>query len=319
MARFHYGGQAVMEGVMMRGKHHVAVAVRDPAGEIVTHEEALSSAIHTHPAGRWPFIRGIVMLWDTLNLGIRMLLFSANVALSADEGGEPLDEQIPEGVMWGFLAVSLGMGVALFFLIPLLLINQVDRYISSSLLSNIVEGVIRLAMLVGYLYVIGKWPDISRVFAYHGAEHKTINAYEAGTPLEPDAVQKHSTAHERCGTSFLLIVVTLSVVIFSFLGRPPLLLRILSRVVLIPVIAGISYELLKLSAAHRGKAWVRALIAPSLALQRLSTREPDRGMLEVAIVALKRVQAADASERALETSKGVSSLSPGSVDTGGDG
>ena len=178
-----------MEGVMMRGKHHVAVAVRDPAGEIVTHEEALSSAIHTHSAGRWPFIRGIVMLWDTLNLGIRMLLFSASVALSADEGGEPLDEQIPEGVMWGFLAVSLGMGVALFFLIPLLLINQVDHYISSSLLSNIVEGVIRLAMLVGYLYVIGKWPDISRVFAYHGAEHKTINAYEAG--LKASALQAY--------------------------------------------------------------------------------------------------------------------------------
>ena len=209
------------------------------------------------------------------------------------------------------------MGVGLFMVLPSLLVGLLN--IPSEWLSSLLEGIVRLLLIVGYIWSVGHLPDIARVFAYHGAEHKTINAYEAGIPLEPDAVGKHSTAHERCGTSFLLIVVTLSVVIFSFLGRPPLLLRILSRVVLIPVIAGMSYELLKLSAAHKGKAWVRALIAPSLALQRLSTREPDRGMLEVAIVALKRVLAADASERALETSKGVSSLSPGSVGTGGDG
>ena len=280
-----------MEGVMMRGRDVVALAVRKPSGEIVVHTEPLTGLLY---ASRWmklPFLRGLVRLWDALILGTRMLLLSANLALV--ESGEGAELTGP--LAWGTLALSLGMGVTIFFLIPAFLVSFLDVYMSSSLLSNTLEGAIRLGILVGYLGLMGRLPDVRRLFAYHGAEHKTINAYEDGASLEPEVVSAYSSAHLRCGTSFLLVVVVLTVLLFAFLGRPPLLLRLASRMLLLPLIAGISYEVIRFSAAHRTNFLIRLLLAPNLALQRLSTREPDESMLEVAITALKRVLAGEGS------------------------
>ena len=284
MGKFNYGGQAVIEGVMMRGAKHMVVAVRNPAGEIIIHSEPLNTKIYGGLISKLPFLRGIVMLWDALVLGMRALLFSADVALEEEE------VEFKGPIAWGSVAFSLVIGIAVFSLGPLFLIGLVDRYIVSPLVSNILEGLVRLAFFLIYVYVISLIPDIRRVFAYHGAEHKTINAYEDGAPLKPDAVKAYSTAHPRCGTGFLLVFAVVSIFVFSLLGRPPLVLRILSRLVLIPVIAGLTYELIKFSAAHRDNPLIRgAILAPSLALQRLTTREPDESMLEVAITALQRL------------------------------
>jgi uncharacterized protein YqhQ len=286
-SEFHYGGQAVIEGVMIRGQKNMAVAVRDPEGQIVVHAEPLTAGIYTSPMGRWPLVRGLVMLWDTLVLGIRTLMFSADVALGEEE------VEFSGPIAWGTIAISLIAAVAIFFLGPLFLVGLVDRFITSSLLSNVVEGLIRLALFLAYVFAIGFIPDIRRVFAYHGAEHKTINAYENGAPLEPAVVGTYTTAHSRCGTAFLLTVVFIAVLIFAFLGRPPLLLRVLSRLLFIPVIAALAYEYVKFSAAHSSNPLINLMLRPGLALQRLTTREPDETMLEVAITALERVLAAD--------------------------
>ncbi len=287
MAEFHYGGQAVIEGVMMRGRTSMAVAVRDPSGEIVLHSEPLSGFIYNSLWQKIPFVRGLVMLWDTLVLGTRMLMHSANVSLSEE------DVELSTPAVVAMLLFSLGVGVGLFFVLPLLLVGFLDRFITSDLLSNLLEGGVRLLVLVLYLGLIGLVPDVKRVFAYHGAEHKTIDAYESGAPLDARDVGAYSKAHARCGTSFLLIVVLISVLLFAFLGRPPMLYRIFSRILLIPVIAGVSYELIRFFANHASNPLVRVLIAPSMALQRLTTREPDESMLEVAIAALKPVLRAD--------------------------
>lgn len=285
MSEFNYGGQAVIEGVMMRGARHVVVAVRGPTNEITVHSEPLNAKIYGGAISKLLFLRGIIMLWDALVLGMRALLFSADVALEEEE-----EVEFKGPIAWGSVAFSLIIGVGIFLLGPLFLVGMVDRYIASSLVSNILEGVIRLAFFLIYVYAIGFIPDIRRVFAYHGAEHKTINAYEDGAPLEPDAVGAYSTAHPRCGTGFLLVFAVIAIFVFSLLGRPSLVLRILSRIVLIPVIAGLTYELIKFSAAHRDNPLIRAVVlAPSLALQRLTTQEPDESMLEVAIVALQRL------------------------------
>jgi uncharacterized protein YqhQ len=227
-------------------------------------------------------------LWDVLVLGIRTLFYSAEVAT-----GEEVNVQFKGPIAWGTVAVSLAFGLGLFFVAPLLLIGLVDRYIASSFLSNVLEGVIRMVIFVAYIWAIGLIPDIRRVFAYHGAEHKTVNAYESGLELTPQEVGRCSTAHYRCGTAFLLSVMVISILVFSLLGRPPMVLRILSRIVLIPVIAGIAYEYIKFTNRHRTKRLVRIIAAPNLALQRLTTREPDEPMLEVAIAALKRVLEAE--------------------------
>lgn len=287
MSDIHYGGQAVIEGVMMRGARNMAIAVRKPSGEITIHSEALPSGIYTSRIGRLPFVRGLTMLWDTLVLGTRALMFSADAALS--------DEEVKFGgpIMWGTLALSLVLGVGLFVVLPLLLVGLVDRFISSALLSNLAEGLLRLLFFLAYLVVIGRMADIRRVFAYHGAEHKTVNAYEAGVPLNPQEVQRFSTAHTRCGTGFLLSVLLIFVLLTSLLGRPPLVWRLLSRLALVPFVTAIAYETMKFTAGHIDHPLVRALAAPGLWLQRLTTREPDEGMLEVAIAALQRVIAAD--------------------------
>jgi len=287
LSEFHYGGQAVIEGVMIRGQKNMAVAVRDPAGKIVVHTEPLTAGFYTSSIGKWPLVRGLIMLWDTLILGIRTLMFSADVALDEEE------VEFSGPIAWGTIAVSMIAAVSIFFLGPLLLVGVVDRFIASSLLSNVIEGLIRLALFLAYVFAIGFIPDIKRVFAYHGAEHKTINAYEDGASLEPAVVDTYTTAHSRCGTAFLLMVVFIAVLIFAFLGRPPLLLRVLSRLLLIPVIAALAYEGVKFGAAHARNPLVGLMLKPGLALQRLTTREPDEAMLEVAITALERVLAAD--------------------------
>ncbi|HID62774.1 MAG TPA: DUF1385 domain-containing protein [Anaerolineae bacterium] len=286
-SEFHYGGQAVIEGVMIRGQKNMAVAVRDPAGKIVVHTEPLTAGIYTSSISKWPLVRGLIMLWDTLVLGIRTLMFSADVALGEEE------VEFSGPIAWGTITISLIAAVSIFFLGPLFLIGVVDRFIASPLLSNIFEGLIRLALFLAYVFAIGFIPDIKRVFAYHGAEHKTINAYEDGASLEPTVVGAYTTAHSRCGTAFLLTVVVIAVLVFAFLGRPPLLLRVLSRLLLIPVIAALAYEYIKFSAAHGNNPLISLMLKPGLALQRLTTREPDETMLEVAITALERVLAAD--------------------------
>jgi len=275
---------------MMRGRSLVTVAVRSPRGEIIVHTAPLTAKIYTSRWGQLPFVRGLGMLWDALGLGIRALLFSADVALE-EEGEEAVSFSGP--VAWGTVAFSLAFGIGLFFVVPLLLVGWLDRYIASSLVSNLLEGFIRIALFLGYLMAISLMPDIRRVFAYHGAEHKTINAYENGEPLEVDRIQRYTTAHTRCGTAFLLWVVVISILLFALLGRPPLFWRIASRLLLLPVIAGISYEMIRFSAAHKENPLVRALIAPSLALQRLTTREPSDDMVEVAVAALKPVLEAE--------------------------
>lgn len=283
---FDYGGQAVMEGVMMRGRRSMAVAVRHPSGRIVIHNESLKSPLYTSRWWRLPFLRGLVVLWDTLGLGMRSLIYSANVALEEEE------VEFRGPAVWGLVFVSLAFAIAIFFLVPLLLVGLIDRFITSALVSNLIEGVLRLGLFLGYIWLIGLLPDIRRFFAYHGAEHKTINAYEAGAPLDPASVAGYATAHARCGTGFLLFVLVLSILVFALLGRPPFILRILSRLLLIPLIVSPVYEFIKFAAHHQDNPLLRALVSPGLALQSLTTREPDEGMLEVAIAALESVLAA---------------------------
>ena len=279
-----YGGQAVIEGVMMRGQAHMAIAVRQPDGEIATHTEPLPPRIYRSRWSRVPFLRGLVFLWDALVLGMRALMYSADVAM----GEEDVHFQGP--VAWGTIALSFALAMGIFFLLPMLLVSTIDRHIASPVLSNLLEGIVRLGFLLAYIRLVGLIPDICRVFRYHGAEHKTIHAHEAGTPLEPHQVQQYTTAHPRCGTAFLLGVATLAVLIFSLVGRPVLWLRILSRLLLIPVISGLSYELLKFADRHRTN-WLLSTfwLKPGLALQRLTTGEPDDDMVEVAIVALREL------------------------------
>jgi uncharacterized protein YqhQ len=281
---------------MMRGRKHAAVAVRNPKGEIVVHEEVLTAAVYTKPWAKWPFVRGISMLWDALVLGTRALLWSADVAMS--EEGEEVKFTGP--VAWTTVAVSLAISIAIFILVPAAAAKWAEHVFGMPAWAGaFFEGVLRLILFVLYLVLIGRMPDIRRVFQYHGAEHKTINAYEAGVPLTPARVAEFSVQHPRCGTSFLLIVLVLSMILFAPLnfnfveGPLSLVLRLLSRLLLIPVVAGISYEFLRYSARHLDNRLVRVLIAPGLALQRLTTREPDLPMLECAIAALTPVLAAD--------------------------
>lgn len=285
---FNYGGQAVLEGVMMRGSRAMAVAVRNPEGEIVTHVEPVNQTVYNGPISRVPFVRGLTMLWDALGLGLRSLMFSADVALGEDEGAS-----FSGPIAWGTVAISLAFGIGLFFVLPVLVVGFADRWIESSLVSNLLEGLIRLLLFVGYIWLIGRMPDIRRVFAYHGAEHKTINTFEAGNDVGLDAVQASSTVHPRCGTGFLLSVVVISILLFSLLGRPVWWVRLLSRVALIPVVAGVAYEYIRFSARHMDHFLMRAIAVPNLAMQRLTTREPDADMLEVAITAFNCMMAAE--------------------------
>ena len=281
---FHYGGQAVVEGVMIRGKEGVAISVRQPNGELNTVRQPLAS-IYKGRLREMPLIRGIIVLIETLVLGTQSLLHSAQVAAAEETGGK-----IPAAVLWGTVAVSLALGVALFFMVPLFATRYlIDPYIDSNVLRNIFEGLIRIGIFIAYIKLIGLIPDIKRVFAYHGAEHKVVNAYEAGVPLDVESVKNYSTAHARCGTAFLFIVLIVAIFVFALVGQPTLWIRILSRIALIPVIAVISYEIMKFGAGHIENRIVRILLAPGLLLQAMTTREPDDSQIEAAISALDEV------------------------------
>ena len=288
---FYYGGQAVIEGVMMRGERNFAVSVRRPDGKLETIKQPLSS-IYKGRLRETPLARGIVVLLETLVLGTQALLRSAQIA-SAEAEGDGEGEEIPPLALAGVIAASLAFAVALFFITPLVITRYFDTYIHSDMGSNIIEGLIRIGLFVVYLKIIGLIPDIKRVFAYHGAEHKVVNAYEAGRPLEIDAIRNYSTAHPRCGTSFIFVVLIIAILVFSLVGRPQLWITILSRIILLPVIAGIGYEITRFMAKHSKSALARVLLAPGLALQSMTTREPDDSQLEAAISALNEVIEAD--------------------------
>jgi len=279
--RFYYGGQAVIEGVMMRGQKATVTVVRRPNGELATQIRPLS-AIYTGRMRRTPLVRGIIFLIEAMVLGIRSLLYSANVALEEEA------EKISGGLIWAMMIVSLAFAVGLFFIVPLFLTKLLDPYVSSSLVFHLIEGLVRLAIFIVYLKLIGSLADIKRTFAYHGAEHKTINAYEDGVPLEVAAIKKYSTTHVRCGTSFLLAVLVIAIVVFALVGFQSLWLMVLSRIVLIPAIAALGYEATRLAAGHTKKGLVQVVIAPGLWLQRMTTRQPDDSQLEVAVSALTK-------------------------------
>jgi uncharacterized protein YqhQ len=288
MATVYYGGQAVIEGVMMRGAAQATTVVRNPEGILVARRELLPDALYRHQIAKLPFIRGVVMLWEMLILGTRMMLFSAGVQARQRPG-----EEVPRGVVFGVIAFSLSFVIAVFFVTPLFVVRLGGGWFQSSLAGNAIEGVIRLGLFLVYLSLLGRVDRMRRVFQYHGAEHKTINAYEAGAPLTASTVQSYSTVHVRCGTAFLLWVLVLSVIVFALIGHPPLVVGALSRIVLVPVIAACGYELLRLGARYYGVRPVRWLVQPGLWLQRLTTREPTDDQVEVAIAALKDVLVAD--------------------------
>ena len=281
-----YGGQAVIEGVMMRGAQSVAIAMRAPDNNIVIHTEKLGK-IYKSKLIKIPFLRGLVLLWDALGLGTRALTTSANV-----QTGE--DEQLEGPVLYLTIGLSLAIAIGLFFLTPAAIGHLLHTYLGwQAWLSNLGEGVVRIILLTGYIWVIGFLPDIRRVFSYHGAEHKTINAYEAGAKLTPESVNKYSIEHPRCGTAFLLTLVFLSILIFSALGPMSLAIRLISRILFIPVLAGIAYEYIRWTAKHMDSKIVKALIRPNLALQHLTTREPSLEILEVGIAAFNAMMRAE--------------------------
>ncbi|HEX2979667.1 MAG TPA: DUF1385 domain-containing protein [Anaerolineaceae bacterium] len=272
----NYGGQALIEGVLMRGSRALAAAMRDPDGKIVVQTEPLQG-IYTSKIAKLPFLRGLVILWDSLGLGMRYLTLSANV-----QTGE--DEKLEGPAMYGTVALSLLIAVAIFFVAPAALGHLLEGWLGiSTWWSNFLEGLIRLGLMIGYIWLIGRMPEIARVFAYHGAEHKTINAFEAGANLTPENVSRYSLEHPRCGTSFLLTLILLSIILFAALGPMPVFWRLASRVLLIPVLTGFAYEYIRWVANHLGNPIVRLLVRPNLALQRLTTREPSLDILEVAI------------------------------------
>ena len=282
--RFYYGGQAVIEGVMMRGRETAVTAVRRPDGELAIDAQPLPK-LYTGRMRKAPLIRGVIFLIENMVLGIKTLLHSANVSLE-EEG-----EEISGGLLWLLLAGSVAFAVALFFVAPLFLTKLLN--IDSPLVFNLIDGVIRVAILIVYLRLMTLVPDIKRVFSYHGAEHKVVNAYENGVPLELEAVRKYSTAHARCGTSFIFTVLIISVFVFALIGLHSTWLMVLSRIVLIPVIAALGYEVIYFSSRHINNGLVRAVITPGLWLQSLTTREPEDSQIEVALAALKKVVEAE--------------------------
>jgi len=288
-----YGGQAVIEGVMMRGRTSLAIAMREPTGGIKIHTQKLGG-IYKSNLSKIPFLRGLILLWDALGLGMTALTISANT-----QTGE--DEQLEGPALYLTLGFSLLIGIGFFFLVPAGIGYLTEHFLLvDSWVSNLIEGVVRLLLLIGYIWAIGFMPDIRRVFCYHGSEHKTINAFEAGVELTPENVAKHSRQHARCGTAFLLTLALISVLVFTLLGPiTSIWWRLASRILLIPIIAGISYEYIRWTASHLDSKLVCALIKPNLALQNLTTREPDLDMLEVAIAAFRSMKAEEGNSASL--------------------
>jgi uncharacterized protein YqhQ len=283
------GGQAVLEGVMMRGVSTWAVAVRKPEGDVEVTSEPLVSWAKRHRLLRLPVIRGVVALGESLKIGFRALAISANAQLAEEEEQEPIG-----GFTWGItIALSLVLAIGLFFVIPVGATSLIKDELGSALLFWLVEGVLRTAIFIGYILLISRLPDLRRVFEYHGAEHKTISCFEAGDRLVPERAALYSRLHPRCGTSFLLIVMVLAIFVFAPIGLPEWYWLLASRILGIPLIAGLSYEVIKWAGRNRHKRWVRAVMWPGLMLQNLTTREPDHEELEVAIRALEAVLAVE--------------------------
>jgi uncharacterized protein YqhQ len=296
------GGQAVLEGVMMRGVSHWAVAVRKPTaeqlsegerspvqaalGEIEVKTFPLDSAMRRHRFLRLPIVRGVVALGGSLAIGFRALEVSANAQLPPEE-----EQEIPRGVWAGTVVVALVLAIVLFFLIPVGLTSLIKHQLGSSLLFWLVEGVLRTSIFLGYMLLLSRLRDLRRVFEYHGAEHKTISCFEAGLPLTPANAQRFSRLHPRCGTSFLLVVMIVAIFVFAPIGLPAWYWLVLTRILGVPLIAGISFELIKFAGRNRSRRWVQAVMWPGLKLQLLTTREPDLDQLAVAIAALEAVLA----------------------------
>ena len=271
-----YGGQAVIEGVVMRGTRHIAMAMRAPDGSIKLYQEELGG-IFKNNWMKLPFLRGLIGLWDALIIGIRFLTISANTQTGENEKIEGLP-------LYATLAFSLTVGIGLFFLLPAGVGQLAETYLHwNAFWGNALEGILRLGLLIGYIWIIGFMPDIKRVFQYHGAEHKTINAFEARAELTPENVAKYSLEHPRCGTSFLLTLVVISIIVFALLGPLPIWARFASRIIFLPLLASVSYEYIRLVAYNIEKPFFRFIIKPNLALQKLTTRVPSLDQLEVAI------------------------------------
>jgi uncharacterized protein YqhQ len=284
----NYGGQAVIEGVMIRGRRTIALACRKPDGGIYRYREALDSPLLESAVARAPFVRGVFVLWESLRYGMRMLMRSADVQLAAEE------QQLRSGGSSAFMAVGLIVALVLFIGVPYVATGLLRSAIPSALWLNIAEGLLRLALLLGYLVAISFVPDIRRVFAYHGAEHMTIHAFEHGDPLDAAHVEPYPTAHPRCGTAFLLFVVVIAIAVFAFVPRMNLIVDLLVRLVLVIPVASISYEVLRLGAGHEDNPLMRLAVAPGLLLQAITTRRPDTPMIEVAIASLEEALAGDA-------------------------
>jgi uncharacterized protein YqhQ len=282
-ARPHlYGGQAVVEGVMMRGADHWAVAVRKPAGEIYVESHDIDSVAKRHPFFAKPFLRGVIVLGQSLAIGTRALLIATNQSMDDDE-------QLTSRQVGIALALAMIFFVAIFVLGPTVLFAWIQDEMGGGVLTNVLEGLFRVGLFVAYLWLIGKTKDIHRVFEYHGAEHKTIAAFEHGDPLDPEHVDRYSTVHVRCGTNFLIIVMVITIFVFTLFGTPGFWWRIASRVIAIPVIAGVAYEALRLGARYQSSLVMRGLMAPGLWLQKITTQKPDRGQIQVAIASFDEV------------------------------
>lgn len=280
---FQYGGMAVIEGVMMRGPELSAVAVRKPDGMVEVETEPNSTLNRRYPVLSWPLVRGTYMLIESLVVGVRMLNKSANMSMGEE------DEELSAREIFFTGVIAFLLAMALFVALPTGIVHYTRQFLGGVLLQNVVEGIIRIALFLGYVYIISRMQEIDRVFMYHGAEHKTIFTYEAGKELTVDNARSYSTLHPRCGTSFLLIVMLVSILVFAVLGEGSLFYRIWSRIAVLPVVAGLGYEFIKFSGKYYHNPWARIIITPGLWLQKLTTREPDDSQLEIAIIALKAV------------------------------
>jgi len=281
------GGQAVLEGVMMRGVSVWAVAVRKPDGQISVSSEPLVSVLKKHRLLRLPIVRGVVALVESLVIGFKALGISANAQLPEDE------KEISGGMWFGTVVVALALAVGLFFVVPVGLTSLIKDQLNSSFLFWLVEGIVRTSIFLGYLLLLSRLRDLRRVFEYHGAEHKTISCYEAGLELTPENAQRFSRLHPRCGTSFLLVVMIVAIFVFAPIGLPAWYWLVLTRIVGVPLIAGISFEIIKFAGRNRRRRWVRAVMFPGLQLQKLTTREPDLDQLAVAIASMEAVLAVE--------------------------
>jgi uncharacterized protein YqhQ len=282
------GGQAVLEGVMMRGPSAWSVAVRKPDGEIAEVNRPISSFLLKHRWARLPIVRGVFALGESLAIGFRALAISANYAAQEEgEEGEEVQTELSRGQLLFAFGIAIGFALLLFKVSPALITNWLP--IESTTWFVVVEGLIRVSVFILYLVIVGFMPDLKRVFQYHAAEHKAINAYEAGDPLEPEVVQRHSLIHVRCGTAFLLYVMVIAIFVFAFVGQPGWFWLIASRILLLPVIAGIAYEVIRFAGKHPTNPILRTILAPGLWLQRLTTRAPSLDQIEVSIRALHEV------------------------------